>query len=154
MFREKLTGYFTKKIEIKNSPGKGLGVFALEDIPEHYCIERSHAIIFTKATMAHLWYLRKNQHVLHDYVFKWNSNNCCIVLGMGSIYNHSSYANVSYRPVLEENNKAYEFWTKRKIKKGEELFIRYHSSEMIEKGIYSEVEDELLHEHFGLISND
>jgi hypothetical protein len=148
MFKEKPTGYFSRKIEIKRSEGKGLGIFAIEDLPAHYCIERCHCIVFSAEALKHLSLLRDTRHVLHDYIFKWTASEVCIALGNGSVYNHSAYANVAWkvRSALSESEPGIEYWTKRPIKKGEELYIRYTHPDSIADGRYTGVEDEMVND--------
>jgi SET domain-containing protein len=71
------------KIEIKESPNKGLGVFAKEKIFKGEIIETTPLI---KLNVPY------NSDVLDDYRFNYPKNSTqkfVVVLGYGSIYNHS-----------------------------------------------------------------
>ena len=108
------------KIEIKESPGKGWGVFATEDIEEGEIIEECLLLTLPiqKGEVSSLFL---------DYRFnypqqgEWTEQ----VLGMGyaSYYNHSNNANAYWRdhPTL----KAFQFISNRKIFKYEEIFVYY-----------------------------
>ena len=108
------------KIEIKESPGKGWGVFATEDIEEGEIIEECLLLTLPiqKGEVSSLFL---------DYRFnypqqgEWTEQ----VLGMGyaSYYNHSNNANAYWRdhPTL----KAFQFISNRKIFKYEEIFVFY-----------------------------
>jgi len=64
---------------------------------------------------------------LHDYYFGWGENGrrAAIVLGYGSIYNHSSTPNAEHRKHLDED--AMSVVAVRPIEAGEEIFIRYET---------------------------
>ncbi len=99
-------------IAVKKSPIHGYGVFAVEDIPEGAIIEECYA-------------LKINQHekeVLVDYTFS-AGEYFWLVLGNGSIYNHSNVRNAKYEFNIE--NCLVVFSALRPIKKGEEIFISY-----------------------------
>ncbi len=130
MFREprsSLPKYFIdKRIEVKESPLHGLGVFAVEDIPAHTIIESSPVMIFHRNTTGTLKAQTGRRHILSDYVFRWEAGFQAIALGFGSLYNHATKtACASFTTNFEEKN--IEFVTHREIKAGEEILIRYLS---------------------------
>ena len=144
MFKEKFEdNYFSENIEIKKSsiPDAGLGCFAKKDFNTHECIEIAPVLIFNYSIFLHfrdVHPFKMIDHILVDYVFRWpdQPGHCAIAFGYGSIYNHADTPNVQWRPSIDPRgdkkkcqpglNPSIEFWSKRKIKKGEELFIKYH----------------------------
>ena len=137
MFREKTdtTKFFSGPIEVKKSPLHGLGVFALEDIPAHTCIEICPVILFSKDLLADWMDHVRGRHVLHDHVFRYSEGGLdengealgqAICLGWGSIINHSTNeSNVIWRWSEDTGQPALEFWTIRKINKGDEVLSKY-----------------------------
>lgn len=105
------------KIEIKESPNKGLGVFAKEQISKDEIIEMCPLI---KLDVPH------NSDVLDDYRFYYpkESNNpyYIISLGYGSLYNHNDQNNADWR---DGKPMTFEFFALRDIEPGEEICISY-----------------------------
>ena len=99
------------KIEIKESPNKGLGVFAKEKILKDEIIEVCPLI---KLDVPH------NSDVLDDYRFYYpkESNNpyYIISLGYGSLYNHNNQNNADWR---DGKPMTFEFFALRDIEPGE-----------------------------------
>lgn len=111
-----------KKIEIKESPGKGYGVFAIEDIEENEIIEECHLLKV---------YNRENpSRILEDYAFSWPRGNAwtesVIPLGYGCIYNHSENPNANWKD--HSDTKAFQFFAIKKILAGEEICTYYGGS--------------------------
>jgi len=108
------------KIEIKESPGKGWGVFATEDIEEGEIIEECLLLTLPiqKGEVSSLFL---------DYRFNYPQQGECteqvLAMGYASYYNHSNNANAYWRdhPTL----KAFQFISNRKIFKYEEIFVYY-----------------------------
>jgi len=130
LFRErhKRGTFFTKSIEVKESPVHGLGVFAIEDIPKNTCLEICPILKIDKALMQQWWDIEGERHVLLEYIFKSRKDGKhAIVWGYGSIYNHSyENSNALFRWSTDHKNcDAIEFWSTREIKKGEEIFTKY-----------------------------
>ena len=75
---------------IKNIEDKGRGVFTTEKINEGTVIEEAPVVV-----MSHEDKLLVDRTLLHDYIFDWGNdkNECCIALGLVSIYNHSYTSN-------------------------------------------------------------
>ena len=76
--------------------------------------------------------LIKGSSVLKNYTFKYNEDMDCLVLGDGSLFNHSSNPNVSFR--LDEHptdptRKMMYFYALTSIKEGEQMFIDYTSDD-------------------------
>ncbi len=75
-----------------------------------------------------------NDTVLKHYVFKYNERQDCIVLGLGSMFNHAptiettpneTLANVKYELASWGDRSLMFFIATRDIKQGEQLFIDY-----------------------------
>jgi SET domain-containing protein len=108
------------KIEIKPSPGKGMGVFAIDVIEEGEVIEECHLVkLPTKK-----W---EKSTLLDDYRFCYpqghNWQEYVLPLGYGCIYNHSDNNNAMWRN--HPNARAFQFYALRKIEVGEEICTNY-----------------------------
>jgi hypothetical protein len=108
------------KIEIKESPGRGLGVFATEDIEEGEIIEE--CLLLTLPIQR-----GEVSSLFLDYRFnypqqgEWTEQ--VLGMGYGSYYNHSNNANAFWRD--HPSIKAFQFVSNRKIIRGEEIFVYY-----------------------------
>ncbi len=101
----------------------GFGVFATGDIEDNIILEECHYIRYKSS--------ENKSAALNDYVFrmanpeddpeeaKFNG----LVLGYGSIFNHSNHNNAAYYMDTQKN--VYVFHSIRKIKKGEQITISY-----------------------------
>lgn len=107
-------------IEIKRTPSKGLGVFALKDFKEGEIIESCPVLTFdTKG--------RKNleKTLLSHYIYPWRSTRgAALVFGYGSIYNHSYSPNADWKQNFKTNSMVYK--AIKSIKKGEEITVNYN----------------------------
>ena len=103
-------------LEIKEStiPGANLGVFTLKDINKGEIVEIAPFLRVPSNSCSN--------NILNDYVFTENENTYILVLGYGSMYNHSYDPNLSYE-YYEKDYFAYR--ANSDIKKGSELFISY-----------------------------
>lgn len=110
------------KIEIKESPGKGMGVFAKENIFQGEVIEIAPLIKLDVST---------SSKVLFDYRFYYPKKTgidriYVVALGYGSLYNHNNQNNADWREVDEMK---FEFFALRDILAGEEICLKYGTSE-------------------------
>ncbi len=98
----------------------GRCVFASRDIPKGICITKCELLVLPEFDS-----LLVNDTVLKHYTFKYNERQDCIVLGDGSIFNHSDTPNVEY--VLQQwgERKVMIFIALRDIKADEQLFTNY-----------------------------
>jgi SET domain-containing protein len=101
---------------VKPSRIHGLGVFAGKNFEKGQVIEECY-------TLKMDWDEIKNT-ILSKYVFNYKGNTVSLMLGNGSIYNHSSTPNVEHTWSDDEQT-IVEFSAIRNINKGEELFIDY-----------------------------
>jgi SET domain-containing protein len=101
------------------------GVFTTEPIPKDSLIEIC-AIIKVPADQLKL--LKKT--VLYNYYFDWHKNgeDAAIVLGYGSLYNHSFQPNAEYS--LNYDDETIEIYALRDIDAGEELTFNYNGDPM------------------------
>src|SRR4051812_19227321 len=101
---------------VNRSTIHGWGVFAGKDIRKGGIIEEC-PFLLTAAE-------EKNPKEIQSYLFSADTDaNTVIILGYGSIYNHSSKHTAEYFSDDEKN--VIVFTAKRRIKKGEEIFINY-----------------------------
>lgn len=108
------------KIEFKESPIHGLGVFATTNIEINEVIEVC-PVLFLPTKRGEVNY------TLIGHTYQWPKTehwtNFVVALGYGSLYNHSNTPNADWTNDVE--NKTFIFFSTRQIKKGEEIFISY-----------------------------
>ncbi len=82
-----------KVITVKRTTKKGLGVFALKSFKTGELIESAPVLIFdTKGRK------RLERTYLSHYVYPWRSTRgAALVLGYGSLYNHSFTPNADWK---------------------------------------------------------
>jgi SET domain-containing protein len=110
----------TGKIYVAQSliPNAGRGVFAKEDIQKGEVIERCPAIEVPENDVANL---NGSFLVTYFYYFGKKKNRLMLVLGYGSMYNHSPTPGARYA----EKKGEVDFIALRNIKKGEEITVNY-----------------------------
>ena len=108
-------------VEVKQTPGKGRGVFARSFVPEGAEVERVPVIVVPTEEA-----LGPSGSVLADYVFEWGRGTVALALGFGSFYNHSYSPNARYDDV-GRLTKVYT--ALRDILPGEEITINYNGDE-------------------------
>jgi len=131
----------SNKIVIKKSPIHGWGVFALEDIEIGDTIEEClYVQIETyneEDILTHYSYPYPRVFgEIRDSNEKIDKLIQVIVLGYGSLYNHSLKPNVDY--MTNTKLGLFEFISIKKITKGEELFIKYHKNPTFIKNKYED----------------
>ncbi len=107
-------------IYVAPSPLGGRGVFTSKAIKEGTPIEISPVIVLPEKDVPHIKATK-----LHDYYFIWGKKDkkCAIILGYGSIYNHSYHPNAEYVPDFK--GKTLDFFALHDIKAGEEITVNY-----------------------------
>ncbi|KAI0826727.1 hypothetical protein BC628DRAFT_1435627 [Trametes gibbosa] len=106
-------------LRIEYAPGKGRGVYASRHIPMQSLIEISPVLLFSRGE-----YEEHGRHTLLDhYTFIWRDGRMALALGLGSLFNHSQYPNVSY--TIDTATESIRYTTTRNIKPDEELCIFY-----------------------------
>lgn len=107
-------------VAVRPSEGKGRGVFALKDFAPGEVIERAPVIVIPAEQTRHI-----EATVLDNYTYCWGEEGkeLALVLGAGSVYNHSSHPNAVYERAPDELEMRYV--ALREIAEGEEIFINY-----------------------------
>ena len=108
-------------IEVRRSSKKGRGVFARKPIREGTIIERAPVVLIPVGEV----FSNAPRTKLADYVFNWGSDTVALVLGYGSLYNHSYQPNASY---YGEGSHTQAFMAIRDIRSGEEITVNYNGS--------------------------
>ena len=135
--REKYPRFFiSHKIEIRESPIHGIGVFAVERLAPRELIEACPIILFHKDTMqlldvecstAHTRGITMGsvtRHVLTEYPFRWKDGMQALAMGWGGIYNHlTDHPNAMWQRNFE--NRSLDFYTRKAIEPDEEICTRY-----------------------------
>lgn len=96
----------------------GRGVFATETIPKGTIIEVSPLLTFSKKEAKLI-----AKTTLQLYVYDFGKNRLSLALGVGSLFNHKTYNNVTYNTLRRK--KVIEYRTTKKVRKGSQLFINY-----------------------------
>lgn len=108
------------KVEVKDSPGKGLGVFATNYILAGEVIEECHLVTLPIPN-------GEPSDMLIDYRFNWpqdsETQEQVIPFGNGCIYNHSDNNNAIWRD--HPRYKAFQFVAVKDIYPGEEIYTYY-----------------------------
>ncbi|KIM65787.1 hypothetical protein SCLCIDRAFT_112074 [Scleroderma citrinum Foug A] len=108
-----------QQCHVKHVRGKGRGVFASRAIPARTIIEVSPVLLFAKDE-----YNAHGRHTLLDhYAFNWRDGRMALPLGLGSLFNHSEYPNVSYS--IDTTRDCIVYTSTRTIGPDEELCIFY-----------------------------
>jgi hypothetical protein len=114
-----------KKIKITDVKGKGRGVVALEDIKKDEIIEIC-PIIFISDKEGD--FFEKNKTILNFYwLLQPETNKSCIMLGYGSLYNHSLNPNAEVDYETKESKNYLFFKALKDIRIGEEIVFDYQS---------------------------
>lgn len=74
--------------------------------------------------ISHNEYEAYEKTVLTNYDYDWDDKNGALILGYGSLYNHSYSANALYERNFK--TKYMEYYAIKDIKKDEEIFINYN----------------------------
>ena len=116
---------------IKQSDGKGRGVFTSEAIPIGTIIEIAPALILPEKDSKLI-----DQTHLYNYYFLWGEAQLqyAICLGYGSLYNHSYQPNCIYETYYEDE--LIHFIAHRAIAIDEELTINYNHDPTNQKPVW------------------
>ena len=112
------------KVKVQKSSTHGIGVFATKDIKKGDIVEVCPMMLFPEKEKKLL-----DRTTLKDYYFNYE-DGAAVMLGYGSIYNHSNRANVEVimKEVMVEGEVFANYVAYKNIKKGEELFINYNGN--------------------------
>jgi uncharacterized protein len=105
---------------VKNSKGKGRGVFTGRSIPKDEIIEECPLLVLPADDFERITSSR-----LVDYFFNFNKeeNTLALALGFGSLYNHALHPNAYYE--LDPERNVITIYAFRTIQSGEEICINY-----------------------------
>lgn len=108
-------------LSVKESPGKGRGIFAQRNFKKGEIIETCPVIVLPAEEVNTLELTE-----LYNYYFAWGSDSkkAAIALGYGSLYNHSYTPNAKYEKDFEKNSLKYICI--RDIYKDKEITINYN----------------------------
>lgn len=95
------------------------GMIATRDIKKHEILEQCPVICIPKKEQGALF-----QTILQNYYFDWTKTHCAIVLGYGSLINHSFSPNASYR--CDYKHKCLVFYAIKVVKRGDEVLVNYN----------------------------
>jgi len=107
-------------MEVGKSPTlKGIrGMLAIKDIKKGELLEKCPVIVMTAKQEKSV-----DETSLVKYTYEWTGTDIALVLGYGSLYNHSFQPNADYRKDIKNENMV--FRAIKDIKQGEEIFISY-----------------------------
>jgi SET domain-containing protein len=109
-------------LEIRTTPNKGRGVFAVRRILAGELIERAPVIRVPSQQWKHV-----EKSVFFDYLFAWEDatgDETALALGYGSIYNHSYSPCAFY--VKDYAGLTVDFIALNQIEPGDEITINYN----------------------------
>ncbi|HZG78699.1 MAG TPA: SET domain-containing protein [Paenibacillus sp.] len=98
------------------------GVFATRDIKKGELIHEAPVIPYPNEEHEHI-----EKTILADYVYEYGANHTALLLGYGSLFNHSYEPNATYEISFEKHT--FDFYAYRDIGAGEEIFINYNGEE-------------------------
>lgn len=127
-------GRFETTVQVRNSPNKGRGVFALRNIAGGKLIERA-PVLFVPAQE---WsYLRNT--ILDNYCFRIgpNQEHAALAMGYGSLYNHSYTPNAIYD--VKDEEMIVQFNALKDIRAGEEITVNYNRDPRDRSPVWFEV---------------
>lgn len=103
----------------KSSVAAGNGVYALRDFKKNEIIEICPAIFLPIGDFENI----KKTKMLY-YYFEYTNKDFAVVLGYGSVYNHSYKPNAQYR--FNFRTRTMVVRARKKIKSGSEIFFNYN----------------------------
>lgn len=121
------------KVEVRESPLHGMGVFAIESIEEKEIIEVSYCVLIP------LIEYKRNETVGRYFFTSPTPQMVAMPLGYAMVYNHSPHPNLEYSFLSED---IMEFVASKPIKVGEEICHKYCSEEKF-KEYYKVINNEI-----------
>jgi uncharacterized protein len=108
-------------LEVRETPGRGRGVFALVPFEEGDVIESCPVIPIPEEEVDPV-----GRTILGNYFFQWGGtlDEGAVALGYGSLYNHTNDPNAMY--VRKFSLHVIDFVALRPIAIGEEITVSYH----------------------------
>lgn len=117
---KKLTSLDNIYIDESNISGAGRGVFAKRDIKKSELIERCPIIEIPENERSKL---NESFLIFYFFYFGKNKERQALILGFGSIYNHSYKPNALFK--IKSRERVVDFVALNNIKKGEEITFNY-----------------------------
>lgn len=113
--------FLLEGVYVSRTKKRGRGVFCKVPIEAGTLIEMAPVIVLNSEERKLI-----DQTLLHDYIFEWGDlrQQCCVGLGIISIYNHAYDSNCEYE--MHYKKEVITIKAVRHIPKGEELFINYN----------------------------
>jgi SET domain-containing protein len=123
-------------MEVRNTLGKGRGVFARAAFAKGDLIEAAPIILIP----AEQWHFIEPT-VLALYIFNFGpeGEHAAIALGYGSLYNHSYSPNAEY--IKNWEDRLIRFVAVRNIEKGDEITVNYNGSPDNQNPIWFDVKE-------------
>ncbi len=106
-------------VEIRKTNDKGRGVFATKKFIAAEVIEECPIIFIDESDEINI-----QKTILGKYIYEWNKNDGAIILGYGSIYNHSYTPNAEYIRDFKNNKLIYK--AIKNISIDEEITVNYN----------------------------
>ena len=107
-------------VEVKKTGKKGRGVFAIKDFNPGEIVENCPVINITPKERKIV-----EKTIFDYYIYPWRSTRSgSLVLGYGSLYNHSFNPNADWKQNFKTQSMVYR--AVRPIKKGEEITVNYN----------------------------
>lgn len=103
---------------VKETEGKGRGVFALRNLGEDETVEVAQLLVLSESDS-----LIVEDTILTCYQYYFNEKQVAIGLGHSSLYNHSDEPNAEF--LMDEESKTVTIKALRKIDKDEEILLDY-----------------------------
>jgi hypothetical protein len=107
----------TIQLYLKNTTGKGRGVFNAEFIPKNSLIHISPVLVFRGQDTE-----LSQKTILSHYTYNWGTNQA-VALGLGSMFNHSKTNNVGF--IKRKDKEVIEYYTIQDVQPDTELCINY-----------------------------
>ncbi|MBP1155720.1 MULTISPECIES: SET domain-containing protein [unclassified Paenibacillus] len=111
------------------------GVFATQDISKGALIHEAPVIPYPNEDHDFI-----EKTILADYVYEYGANHTAILLGYGSLFNHSYTPNATYD--INFNNHTFEFYAYTDINAGDEILINYNGEVDCDDPLWFNEEDE------------
>jgi len=112
-----------QKIKVVNIKGKGRGVVATQNIKKDEIIEFCPIVFISDQEAS--FFEKENTILKFYYLFQYAIGRKCIMLGYGSLYNHSKNPNANIDYDVKELKNYLFFQAIKDIKAGEEISYDY-----------------------------
>lgn len=108
-----------QSVEVRLTARRGRGVFALRAFSPGECIEAAPVLLVPAVESEHV-----ARTVFDSYVYHWPDGALALVLGFGSLYNHSYTPNARFN--RDVDHAVMRYTALRTIEAGEEILINYN----------------------------